>query len=884
MKKLNTLFKTMLLLMMCYAPSLHAQFECVGTLYVSLPFSHEYTLFPEDILAEGDLTGYTATLSQSEFNCDDLGPNNVTLTIFENGDPVFTCTSNVIVEDKINPVVVCFAGPTVELDENGEHVLTFEDVDAGSYDGCGPITYWMSPATLNCESDNPTSVTLVIRDGSGNTAACVTDVTWEPYPEPNPNLACNAQVIVTLAFGQEATITYDMILEGGPYGCASQYEVTIIENMVPRPEPIVTVDDTNKVLIAQVTDLNTGNPCWGELIVVVATGCDPVFTICDTECHSAPLGDCSSGHTDTDNVEWPCDIVIETDCHNAELDITPENLLAEGWADAADMEPFIINEYCYTLTKAYYDVVTTTEEGKLVTRNWAIINWATLEIWEHMQFININIEGLFICDTLPWNAPLGDCDSGHTDTDDIEWPADITVNNNCIYPEDLAMNPEVNTFDAEPRLFTACTSYESTYSDVVSVLNDTTIKVDRKWEVIEYYTNQIWSHVQTITVQGNTTSSNVCTMREGGDAIPGVELIPGVVTDETGCHLFENPDGIIVTPVKDSPLAAGVTLLDKILLLEHVLGIRTLSPYQLIAADLSENGIVSTLDAALLDKILDGTFNPTFEHNWKFMYRNTLLPSADISNPLFGHKFIGVKMGDIDNSFTFSEPLPLNDIVITIDDEILNNKEEYLVPVHLGQNKRILGFSAKIKNEDDNIKFLNVTSTLPGFDIESHVSITTGLVTINYIVPAEYMESGLAIPEGSTLFSISLEPTENTILSESLSLETSHTNILKPSNDEAALALSLGWENVIISSVLNPGQVNQLQFYPNPVREEIYFKGFQSEDKGLVTIIDATGRILSTTALQPSLDLQWLENGMYYMTVKLHSGEVYTAPLIKIKS
>ena len=63
----------------------------------------------------------------------------------------------------------------------------------------------------------------------------------------------------------------------------------------------------------------------------------------------------------------------------------------------------------------------------------------------------------------------------------------------------------------------------------------------------------------------------------------------------------------------------------------------------------------------------------------------------------------------------------------------------------------------------------------------------------------------------------------------------------------------------------------------------IYFRGFKAEDEGVVNIMDATGRILSSDPLQPSLNLNTLENGMYYMSVKLNSGEMYTAPLLKIK-
>jgi hypothetical protein len=565
------------------------------------------------------------------------------------------------------------------------------------------------------------------------------------------------------------------------------------------------------------------------------------------------------------------------------LSYTPEYLVAEGLAEVGDAFPEIIDEACYLLGMTYDDQTFYSPGVTEIHRSWVIIFWTTGQIWPYTQTITVIHEGIEICDTLPWSAPFGDCASGHTDTDIVEWPADITVNTNCIYPEDLAMNPEVNAFDAAPTIYSDCNSLLSSYTDAVTLIDDMTYSVARTWEILESNTNQLWPYVQTITVHSDTEASTVCVMREGGEPIPGAELIPGVITDETGCHVFENPEGIIVTPVKDSPLAAGVTLLDQILLMEYVLGISTLSPYQMIAADLSQNGILSTLDVVYISKIMDGTFIPTFEHNWKFIDRATQLPSADISNTFYAYKFIGVKMGDIDNSYALSAPLPLQEIVLNINDEILNKKEEYQIPVYLGENKRILGFSAKIINEDFNIDFQNVTSQLPGFDAEKHITITPGLVSIHYIIPEDMFESGLAIAAGSTLFTIQLESLDNAILSESLTLENSQENILKPSGDEA-LALTFGWENVIISSVLNPGQVNKLQFYPNPATDEIHFQGFDPSANGTVSVIDATGRIYTSAALTEKLDVRSIQQGVYYLRVTLETGEIYTAPLLKIRS
>ncbi len=65
---------------------------------------------------------------------------------------VFTCTTNVIVEDKVNPVAIVCQRANVELDAQGSHVLTVDELDGGSYDGCGLLFFQISPSALNCES------------------------------------------------------------------------------------------------------------------------------------------------------------------------------------------------------------------------------------------------------------------------------------------------------------------------------------------------------------------------------------------------------------------------------------------------------------------------------------------------------------------------------------------------------------------------------------------------------------------------------------------------------------------------------------------------------------------------------------------------------------
>lgn len=888
MKKINTSFLWFMLCFLLHAPfaSGQTQFECVGSLDITLDPDGTYTLFPEDLLLAGNLAGYDPVLTPSVFTCSNVGLNTVLLQIYEGSALIFSCISFVNVNEETDPVALCVSNLHVELDDQGIHTFTFAELDNGSTDNCGSFQYQIIPASIFCGSDNPLTVQLLLTDVSGNNASCTANVSWDPYPNPTPALACNAFVVVTVAFGDQVTITPDMILEGGPYGCPVQYEVILSENNIERPEPIVTIDDTNKVFVVMITDLNTGNACWGELAVTSVNGCDPVFEICDTKCRSTPVGNCTSGHTDQDNVEWPCDLDINMTCayYNLNYHFPPEFLISEGLAAPEDAHPQIIDGSCYLTSTTYVDQIFLSSNPKRIKRTWSLIYWNTGEVWTFIQQIYLLSTDLEICDTLPWNTPIGDCASGHTDTDDVEWPADITVSTLCIHPDDLAMNPDVVIQDVRPNVFSECNTVQMVYNDLVSLLNDSTVLIERTWEIHDFNTSATWTYVQLITAHADPNVSVVCTMRENGEPIPAVELIPGITNDETGCHSFENPDGIIVMPVKDSPIQEGVTLMDKILLLEHVLNIRTLTPYQQYAADLSQNGLLSTLDVYMMDQILNGTFNPPYEHNWKFYERNTQLHSADISDPLMAYKFIGVKMGDIDNSYVLGFTTPHDEVKLSIDDEILNKKEEYQIAFSLEQNIRIKGFSLQIKNPDANIHFLDVQApSLPGFDTDKHLTISSDFVRIDYVAPQEYLENGVAISVGTPLFLLQLQPTENAILSEEIALESDHENLLRSQTDEAAFEFSFNWNNVIISSALNLQNGGTLEFYPNPVVDEIHFKGQTALENGIVSIVDPLGRLVFKSALQESMDLSRLETGLYYLYISTEGSRSFTSPLYKIK-
>lgn len=129
-------------------------------------------------------------------------------------------------------------------------------------------------------------------------------------------------------------------------------------------------------------------------------------------------------------------------------------------------------------------------------------------------------------------------------------------------------------------------------------------------------------------------------------------------------------DTLTATPINDSDPLNGVNTYDLILITNHILNVSLLdSPYKLIAADADNNSIVTTHDIVEIRKLILGIYNNLPNNtSWRYIdqtqvFADPLNLSADSlieSFPIFYHTdstiyytFIGVKIGDVDNS---SEP------------------------------------------------------------------------------------------------------------------------------------------------------------------------------------------------------------------------------------
>ncbi|MEM9326207.1 MAG: T9SS type A sorting domain-containing protein, partial [Bacteroidota bacterium] len=152
-------------------------------------------------------------LSQTEFDCEDLGINPITVRAFDDAGNESSTEVLISVEDQ-NPPTVKTQDIVVSLDlATGSISITPEDIDDGSSDNCTIVDKRLDISTFDCLAVGENTVTLTIEDQSGNEASAVAQVTIVVDGDIIPNAVCQ-DITVALDENGQATITASD-LDGG---------------------------------------------------------------------------------------------------------------------------------------------------------------------------------------------------------------------------------------------------------------------------------------------------------------------------------------------------------------------------------------------------------------------------------------------------------------------------------------------------------------------------------------------------------------------------------------------------------------------------------------------------------------------------------------------
>ncbi|REE00467.1 LamG domain-containing protein [Marinoscillum furvescens] len=107
------------------------------------------------------------TLSQTEFDCSDLGVNQVTISSVNSAGDTISCTANITIIDQIAPRLL---NQVVYIDLPASNTVTLSDSVLTSYfvDNCKVQSVTASQTTFDCEDVGTRELSLTASDTSGN--------------------------------------------------------------------------------------------------------------------------------------------------------------------------------------------------------------------------------------------------------------------------------------------------------------------------------------------------------------------------------------------------------------------------------------------------------------------------------------------------------------------------------------------------------------------------------------------------------------------------------------------------------------------------------------------------------------------------------------------
>jgi len=164
------------------------------------------------------------SLSQSSFDCDDIGANIVHFTVEDASGNTASCDVTITVLDTVAPV--CVSGTAiVTLFVDIEQVVNGEFVDEGSTDNCEIDTFIISPDTFDCDDVGPNAVTFTAIDVNGNSCVSSGEVLVIERIKP---ICVTKDITVNLDAAGNASIVPADVDDGtyDPCGIIDFYSVT----------------------------------------------------------------------------------------------------------------------------------------------------------------------------------------------------------------------------------------------------------------------------------------------------------------------------------------------------------------------------------------------------------------------------------------------------------------------------------------------------------------------------------------------------------------------------------------------------------------------------------------------------------------------------------
>jgi hypothetical protein len=307
-----------------------------------------------------------------------------------------------------------------------------------------------------------------------------------------------------------------------------------------------------------------------------------------------------------------------------------------------------------------------------------------------------------------------------------------------------------------------------------------------------------------------------------------------------------------------------VTTYDLVLISQHILGIQPLgSPYKIIAADATNDGLITTFDIVQLRQLILAIITKLPDNDsWRFVDAGYVFPNSNnpfvpafpevidinnLANNMPNNNFIGVKIGDVNqdvNVTALAGGLNSDDrdfngsLVFNIDDKTMKAGEIYTVDFKASDFNNVLGYQFTLTFDNEAVEFVDLqTGNLKGLGTQNFGlnRVDEGIITTSWNAEDARAE------DNEVLFSVVFKARENAQLS----------NLLNVTDRVArAEAYTTGYEFMEVALRFGEGDLvgGAFELYqnePNPFKAETII-GFNLPQAATATlkIYDVSGKVL----------------------------------------
>ena len=226
-------------------------------------------------------------ISDSTFDCNDLGGVSITLTVTDVNGLAGTCAGTVTVADSTAPTAMC-QDLTLNLDANGTVTTTAGAIDMGSTDNCGITSTSISQSTFDCSHLGANTVTLSAMDAGGNTGTCISTVTIQDTILPT---AVCVDLSVYLDANGQANLSTGDVNAGSSDNCTLD-SLSLSMNAFDCQD----AGTTSSVTLTVMDPSGNTSTCSSQVTVVDSTA--PVMACADISVYLDNTGNASITPTD----------------------------------------------------------------------------------------------------------------------------------------------------------------------------------------------------------------------------------------------------------------------------------------------------------------------------------------------------------------------------------------------------------------------------------------------------------------------------------------------------------------------------------------------------------------------------------------------------------